>query len=223
MGNKTCNSCHMHKPTTEFYVSYTTNLSIVYKSKCKECHKNHSIEYAKNNPHITRSIKKKYNLNNKEKIQEYYQNNKEKIQEYNKKYYSNPDNAIKQRNQTKQNNKRRLKEDVHYKLIENLRHTLYAKLKNSKSFSSQIYLGCDVKIYKSHLESLFYPEMTWENHGEIWEIDHIIPCALFDLTKEEEQIKCFHYTNLQPLFKTTNIAKSLGYHDIVGNRNKPKK
>jgi len=29
-----------------------------------------------------------------------------------------------------------------------------------------------------------------------------------------------YYTNLQPLFKTTEIAKSLGYINEMGNRNK---
>ena len=65
--------------------------------------------------------------------------------------------------------------------------------------------------------------MTWDNHGEIWEIDHIIPCSKFNLTEEKQQKECFHYTNLQPLFKTTKIAESFGYNDQIGNRNKSNK
>jgi hypothetical protein len=61
--------------------------------------------------------------------------------------------------------------------------------------------------------------MNWDNHGIIWEIDHIKPCASFDLSDIEQQKQCFHYTNLQPLFKTTDIAESFGY-DEAGNRNK---
>jgi hypothetical protein len=53
--------------------------------------------------------------------------------------------------------------------------------------------------------------MNWSNHGIIWEIDHIKPCASFDLTKLEEQKKCFHHTNLQPLFKIDNRKKSNKY------------
>ena len=65
--------------------------------------------------------------------------------------------------------------------------------------------------------------MSWENHGEIWEIDHIVGCANFNMEYLEEQKKCFHYTNMQPLFKTSDIAKSFGYIEHIGNRNKPKK
>lgn len=62
--------------------------------------------------------------------------------------------------------------------------------------------------------------MNWDNHGEIWEIDHIKPCDSFNLTDIEQQKQCFHYTNTQPLFKTTDIAGSFGYNDEIGNRNK---
>ena len=61
--------------------------------------------------------------------------------------------------------------------------------------------------------------MNWDNHGEIWEIDHIKPCSLFNLIDIEQQKQCFHYTNTKPLFKTSFIAKSFGYNEI-GNRNK---
>jgi hypothetical protein len=69
-------------------------------------------------------------------------------------------------------------------------------------------LGCPVEQFKSHLEKLWQSNMTWENHGiDGWHIDHIIPCASFDLSKIEEQKKCFHYTNLQPLWGRENQSK----------------
>jgi hypothetical protein len=49
--------------------------------------------------------------------------------------------------------------------------------------------------------------MSWSNYGE-WEIDHIIPCDYFNLANEEEQKICFHYLNLQPLWKNENRSKS---------------
>lgn len=57
--------------------------------------------------------------------------------------------------------------------------------------------------------------MNWSNHGhgkDKWIIDHIIPCAAFDLTKPEDQQKCFHYTNIQPLWYSENARKSSRYN-----------
>ena len=59
----------------------------------------------------------------------------------------------------------------------------------------------------NHLEKQFQSGMTRENHGK-WHIDHIIPCTAFDLTDPEQQKKCFHYTNLQPLWAIDNMKKS---------------
>jgi hypothetical protein len=51
--------------------------------------------------------------------------------------------------------------------------------------------------------------MTWQNYGYYgWHIDHIKPCASFDLRKPSEQRKCFHYSNLQPLWAKDNLQKS---------------
>ena len=113
--------------------------------------------------------------------------------------------------------------DIQFKIKDNLRSRFYnALLKQHKIVSILDIIGCSMDNLKNHLETQFLPEMSWENHGEIWEIDHIIPCSHFDLTKIEEQKRCFNYDNLQPLFKTTQIAKSFGYNNI-GNRNKNNK
>jgi hypothetical protein len=80
-----------------------------------------------------------------------------------------------------------------------------------KAYKSMKLLGCSVDECRMYLESKFLPGMTWENHGfgdGKWHIDHILPCASFDLTKPEEQLKCFHYTNLQPLWHNENLSKS---------------
>ena len=70
-------------------------------------------------------------------------------------------------------------------------------------------LGCSLAEARAHIESQFQDGMTWDNwsHGG-WNIDHIRPCASFDLTKEEDLRACWHYTNLQPLWAKDNYAKS---------------
>lgn len=70
--------------------------------------------------------------------------------------------------------------------------------------------GCDSwEQLKTHLESLFQPGMTWENMGRFgWEIDHRRPISSFDLSDEQQARECFHYTNLQPLWREDNLKKS---------------
>ena len=48
--------------------------------------------------------------------------------------------------------------------------------------------------------------MTWNNYGK-WHIDHITPCAKFNLSIPDEQQLSFHYTNLQPLWAIDNQKK----------------
>lgn len=70
-------------------------------------------------------------------------------------------------------------------------------------------IGCTVADLKKYLEIRFEPGMSWNNYGSRgWTIDHIIPCASFDLTQPEEQKKCFHYTNLQPMWWLDNSKKN---------------
>jgi hypothetical protein len=158
-------------------------------------------------------------LNEKQKVRsrKHYLNNKLKKKKYQKQYLkNNPKYMV---NYVKN----RIKVDPEFRLMKVLRSRFSQIFKNKKKFTSVINLiGCSLNEFKSHLESQFKPEMTWANHGTVWEIDHIKPISSFDLIKLEEQIKCCNYTNLQPLFKTTKIAESFGYLSEIGNRNKKK-
>jgi hypothetical protein len=106
-----------------------------------------------------------------------------------------------------ENNKYRT--DPNYKIAKNLRRRLVEFVNNgfaTKSESAIIRIGCTLDELKIHLSNKFKDGMTWENYGQ-WHIDHIIPCAAFDLHSEEQQKKCFHYSNLQPLWARDNIVK----------------
>lgn len=76
-----------------------------------------------------------------------------------------------------------------------------------KSASTVALLGCSVEFLRIHIESLFQPGMSWEIFGRI-HVDHIRPCASFNLADPAQQRACFHYTNLQPLWAVDNIRKS---------------
>jgi len=169
-----------------------------------------------------------YREANKEKIslhkKAYYQANKEKInatakvyREVNKEKIRADNKAWYQKNREKkiawaltyQRNKQ--KTDSTYRLTKSLRVRVRSALKGkNKSKSTMQLIGCTIDELWLHLEKQFQPGMTRENHGfgEVcWHVDHIKPCASFNLSDPEQQKICFHYTNLQPLWQRDNLSK----------------
>lgn len=158
-----------------------------------------------------KEYKEKWNKN-------YYELNKEEIKEKNKKHYQeNKEKIIKrikkyrqahkaERNQYEKN---RRKKDINYKLSDCLRSRIRKVIKGfTKSENTMKLLGCSIEFFKHYYESKFTKGMSWAKvmNGEI-HIDHLRPCASFDLSKPSEQRKCFHYTNLQPLWEKENCSK----------------
>jgi hypothetical protein len=68
-------------------------------------------------------------------------------------------------------------------------------------------LGCSIEELMTHLEFKFHSNMSWDNYGSYWHIDHIRPCSSFNLQEENQQKICFHYSNLQPLTVKDNLQK----------------
>ena len=155
---------------------------------------------------------------NREKRREYYRVNKEKINQHRKiKRDANPEKYRAQSRKSYHANKEKyfehrrnlLKSNVGFRIRTNLcRRINHSLTKGFKSAKTLELLGCSVEELKAHLESKFKDGMTWDNYGiKGWHIDHIIPCSAFNLTDPEQQKKCFHYTNLQPLWWQENLTK----------------
>lgn len=103
----------------------------------------------------------------------------------------------------------RYRNDPKFRLQFVLRQRIRQSLeRNSKAFTTSKLIGCSIEQLKIYLESKFVAGMSWENHGIYgWHIDHIKPCASFDLSDPEQQKVCFHFTNLQPLWALDNLSK----------------
>lgn len=182
----------------------------IYREKNKEKQKLVIALYVSKNKDKISAKKKEYNLKTKEKRKEYNLKNKKIIAEKARIYTQKNWDKIKER-QRLYNNERR-KKDPLFKLKCNLACRMTAAIRNRnliKNTGTKKMLGCDLKTVMSHLEKQFEKGMSWDNHGT-WHIDHIIPCA--SAKTEEELIKLFHYTNLQPLWAFDNISK--GYKII---------
>jgi hypothetical protein len=231
---RNCNKCNTYKELTEFYKNkYRKDGLNLY---CKLCNKEY---YLDNKEHYYQRSKQHY-LDNQEKykehIKQHRENNKEHYQEYSKQYRENnkeyykeyikqhrENNKESHKEYSKQHNKQRRQNDPLFKLSCNIRTLISFSFKNKgyrKNTKTEQILGCTIEEFKIYIEKQFIHPMSFDNYGPVWEIDHITPIS--SAKTEEDIITLNHYTNLRPLFKTTEIAEQYGY-DIEGNRNKSNK
>lgn len=210
----------------------------VEKKKYKERYKNRTPEEIEKNRKMMRERsqtkddierRKKYNQRPevKKQLKEYKQRPevRERLKEQGREIRKTDKSKI-YRKKYMRNYFNKLRQDKSFRLFANLRSRISVEIKKDngiKSKRSIELIGCSIEFLRKYLEKQFESDMTWENRGFYgWHIDHIIPCVRFDLTDLEQQKKCFHYTNLQPLWATTEIAKKYGSNSI-GNLNKGSK
>ena len=189
MISKICKICHKEK---------TINLFPKNRNTCKECYR--PLETERN---------KKYKESKNLQAKEYYQKNKIKSANKNKKWRENNKEKILILGRDYQ--KRKCRTDENFRIKKNLRVRINSALKSKNStklLTTMELLGCTIEEFKTYLESKFTVGMDWDNYGKFgWHIDHIKPCVSFNLTDFEEQKKCFHFSNLQPLWWYDNIKK----------------
>ena len=154
----------------------------------------------------------------KEKIKHYNRNYKRDANKANayrkrkwKEIQSSPEAKEKYNLSMRSYYRSKIKNDPHRYLGQRLRNRVSCALRRKslkKCYKTHDLIGCETEFLKKHLESKFLPGMTWNNYGKNgWHIDHVRPCATFDLSDPEQQKKCFHYTNLQPLWEQDNLTK----------------
>src|SRR6056300_1843 len=197
---KKCNKCKQDKAAEDFCKG---------RPECKECRKEYKKAYYEQIREKIKERKKAYRKQNAEKIKErkkaYCKQNAEKIKDYCKQNRDKIRIYIRNKRKT----------DLNFRLSDKLRKRVRKVLNGkSKSKKTMDLIGCSVDFLKKHLENQFQPGMSWNNYGnpngdhsECWHIDHILPCASFDLSDPKQQQKCFHYSNLQPLWAEDNMSK----------------
>jgi hypothetical protein len=155
----------------------------------------YSAKYRKDNLEAVTDRLKDWRLRNRNKVVDYrkvyVKANKDRINAWQRKH--------RQENPTIQ-------------IADNIRSRVKKLLKGTgrkKAGSGIRDMGCSLAFVKEYLESLFWPGMTWKNHGNNgWHIDHIVPLSSFDLSNREQFLVGCHYTNLQSLWEDDNMVKS---------------
>lgn len=230
MDAKTCSKCGEIKELSMFS-SDKSKPDGRYPS-CRECKKAADKDYRTKNIDKKRAkdreyyrenseaIKKKANdwyyqntSRHNERMRQYYQDNYKKIKDIQKKWNKLNEDKIREYFRLKYEN------DLNHRLkvLLNGRLRQCVKAKEKHSFE---YLGCDIEYFKSWMEYQFDEKMSWENSGEYWHLDHVIPCAAFNLNEEEEIYKCYNWSNIRPLYKSENMSKGAKLINTIINHHK---
>lgn len=203
-GKKECTVCHRILSVTMFNKSALSKDTL--DNKCKDCQKNYDDS--------RKQQRQQYYRNNIDKFIKYREEHKEQSYEYQRQYrILNRDKLIER---DKIRNKERWK-NLNYrlgKIISNEINNTLRGIKSEKHWEDIV--GYKLEDLKKHLESQFTPEMNWENMGEYWEIDHIIPRNLFNYNsiKDKQFQICWSLINLRPLEKSLNRRRPKDGRDI---------
>ena len=99
---------------------------------------------------------------------------------------------------------------MNFKLGQNIR------VRTNKAFKSQNVrktnktfdlLGCSHSFFKNWITHQLYGNMTVENYGTVWQMNHCLAVASFNLLDENDKKKCFNWVNLRPMYVKDNIIK----------------
>jgi hypothetical protein len=194
--HKICKFCNQEKDLTNFLLRKDSGK---YRNECKKC--------------ASEKLKDWKRENEFDKYQ--YIKHREKKLSAAKNYREDPRN----KNKIKAGKRRYLDKvlaDPEKRMIRNMRRRCLLALKGRYKYATTFKLvGCSHEELIKYLESLWREGMSWDNYGSNedkthcgrWHIDHIKPISSFDLSKEDQQKACFHFSNLQPLWAEENLAK----------------
>jgi len=187
---KNCSKCGILQEDCEYVYGKSK------KNFCKSCNRQACKNYKANNKDKIKEYNKKYRVDKKEEIKisrsKYDKENREKIQ----------------KRQNIQHKERR-KIDPFFRLRSNLGKRIYKLInirKDRKSYKE--FIGCSIQEVRDWIEYNFYGDMSWDNYGSVWHIDHVIPCTKFNIENDTEIKVCCNWSNLQPLLSKHNISKN---------------
>ena len=206
---KTCKKCKKLKDLSEFVTrrqNLKTGLKTYIGSACKKCHRRRDRErktarradpeWRKKRNAQKRASRLRKKMGIKLSLQTYHEIKTNRRNYKYKRYHTDPN----------------------FRLLRILGARVLAALKGkNKSARTVKLIGISVDGCRQHIEAQFVEGMSWENYAE-WHVDHIVPCASFDLSDDQEQRLCFHYTNLEPLWGPDNMGKGATITPYVAQR-----
>jgi len=150
-----------------------------------------------NNPQKIKETKRKSYINHSEEV-------KECVNRWRK---ENPERRRKTAREEAKKRRNTPKGKLNNCISRAIHHSLKQGLKAGRHWEDLV--GYTINQLKKHLEKRFTPEMSWQNHGIFWHIDHKVPIVAFNFEKPDDidfRI-CWSLKNLQPLESKKNMSK----------------
>lgn len=178
---KVCKGCGNSYPATEEFFRPDSHYKNGLRARCRECESTYSKNYKESNPEKV-----------KQWARDFIEQDPERYRKYRRDYHA------------------RKKNDPQYRLSRAVGARMHLSLKESKGGNHwEDLVGYTVDDLRKHLELQFTDEMSWENYGSYWHVDHIRPVSDFKFTspKDKEFLECWSLWNLQPLEGPENMSK----------------
>jgi hypothetical protein len=155
-------------------------------------------DYYKSNKTVINRRQRLYRRKHRAIIDQYEAKNKHRLTLYRQNYYQKNKSAINQKRWV------RMRDDPVFRLRMNLGRRVRALLGRRKSARTMDYVGCSQAFLSGWITWQSSDGMTLKNVH----IDHVRPCASFNLADTSQQYECFNWSNLQPLRPKDNLQKS---------------
>lgn len=173
------------------------------------------MEKIRSNPSLMEEARNRDNMSHRNSYAIRRANDPEFV-EYHRKRTRDYFNTEKGREIRRETMSRLRRESPAFRIASYIRTRISGAIRNGEKFGRSVdLLGCSFDDYKSYLESLFEPGMSWDNYGNkegYWSIDHKVPIAAHDISTESGQKKAFHYTNTKPSWHNENLCKNSIYN-----------
>lgn len=240
---KSFDSFYKNKTSKDGYNVWCKNCLIEYNRQTREQRRSYNQTYYAEHKGKEVAERRKYEEEHKDeiaclkqiKIQEWREAHKEQKRAYDKNYYTehkeqrkaylrayklkNPDKEkIWAENYKERKNARRLS-NPKLRLDRIFDSVVWSVLSGRNISNSRIteFVSYNSTELRQYLEQQFTSEMTWDNYGSYWELDHIIPRKLFNYSdsSDEDFQKCWALSNLRPLEVSANRQRPRDGSDIL--------
>lgn len=173
---------------------------------CKPCQRIKSSEEKKTEQYKKRRTQymEIYREKNRDKMNEYArewgQNNRDKRNQYGREA-----NKLWMRNKRQNDPCFRLRCNI----SRNISFAFRASNSSKRGESVLKHLPYTKEQLKEHIQNQFDSNMSWDNYGSYWHLDHIVPqdALPYDSFDHPNFLKCWSLDNLRPLEAKENIRK----------------